>query len=335
MRPRYALRVEGRDITDQIDPRLLSLTVDDQLGGEADRLELRLQDHGGALPLPAPRARLTVALGLGDVPLWDMGAYLVDQVECTGPDGVLSVTARSADLGDAIRAPRSQAWTGASLGDIAGDVAARNGLELRIDPALGGHAFTQVEQASESDLHLVTRLARDLDATAKIAEGALLITPSGAARTISGQALTPALIVAPDLSAWRWRRASRNSYGAVTARWGDRRGGALREIMERNGDGPVHEIRRPRASEAEARAAAARKASALSRAGETLSLSCKTFRPDVAAGSPLDVSSLRAAVDGAWTARRVTHRLDAAGLLTEIEAEPAAGRAAADEVQDG
>ena len=72
-RPLYALTVAGRDITPVVEPRLISLSLTDNRGGEADTLDLDLDDSDGALDLPHRGAEIRLWLGWADSPLLDKG----------------------------------------------------------------------------------------------------------------------------------------------------------------------------------------------------------------------------------------------------------------------
>ena len=69
--PSYQLTVDGRDITATVDPRLVSLSLTECRGGEADQLDLVLSDADGMLALPPKDALITVKLGWV-YPVWDV-----------------------------------------------------------------------------------------------------------------------------------------------------------------------------------------------------------------------------------------------------------------------
>ena len=96
--PAFSISIEGRDITTVLDNRLMSLTLTDNRGFEADQLDLELDDADGKIVLPRRGAVITLALGWKGQPLFPKGAFTVDEIEHTGAPDRLTIRARSADF---------------------------------------------------------------------------------------------------------------------------------------------------------------------------------------------------------------------------------------------
>ncbi len=323
MRPRFEIRAGSgagaRDITARLEARLMTLTVADAAGIEADRLTLTLDDRAGDADIPRKGQTLEVALGWHGRRLVEQGRWVVDGVDLSSPPSTLRVSARSADLTASIKAPRTRDWRETTVGAIVAEIAAAHGLAARVAPALAGVAVPHMSQTSESDLHLLTRLARRMDALAKIGGGAIVFAPRGAALTVSGKALPAARIAGRELSAWRWRLEDRGSWASCAALWHDFDGAGRRRV-ETSADLPQFEIGEPFAAEDVARRAAHARLAELRRGALTLDLDIAVARPEIFAETPLDVSGLRDGVDGRWIASRVEHRLSPSGFTTRIEA---------------
>ncbi|MDR6357402.1 hypothetical protein Q3H58_004073 [Pseudomonas psychrotolerans] len=75
--PIYRLRLDGKDISDRLAPRLVSLELTDKRGLEVDELTLTLSDHDGRLPLPPLGGTLQLELGWSNTGLVDKGTYLI------------------------------------------------------------------------------------------------------------------------------------------------------------------------------------------------------------------------------------------------------------------
>lgn len=71
--PAFSISIEGRDITTVLDNRLMSLTLTDNRGFEADQLDLELDDADGKIVLPRRGAVITLALGWKGQPLFPKG----------------------------------------------------------------------------------------------------------------------------------------------------------------------------------------------------------------------------------------------------------------------
>ncbi|MCK2182369.1 phage late control D family protein, partial [Hafnia paralvei] len=61
--PAFMLTLGGDDITANLSHRLLSLTMTDNRGFEADQLDIELDDSDGQLAMPARGAVLSLFLG--------------------------------------------------------------------------------------------------------------------------------------------------------------------------------------------------------------------------------------------------------------------------------
>lgn len=61
--PDYMLMLDNRDITGNISDRLMSMTLTDNRGFEADQLDIELNDADGQVGLPVRGAVLTVYIG--------------------------------------------------------------------------------------------------------------------------------------------------------------------------------------------------------------------------------------------------------------------------------
>ncbi|RRD54876.1 phage late control D family protein, partial [Escherichia coli] len=74
--PDYMLMLDSRDITGNISDRLMSMTLTDNRGFEADRVTLTLDDTDGQLQLPPRGARLRVMIGWRGESLVNKGTYV-------------------------------------------------------------------------------------------------------------------------------------------------------------------------------------------------------------------------------------------------------------------
>ena len=61
--PAFNITIEGKDVTTALDARLMSLTLTDNRGFEADQLDLELDDADGQIVLPRRGAVIRLALG--------------------------------------------------------------------------------------------------------------------------------------------------------------------------------------------------------------------------------------------------------------------------------
>ena len=96
-RPAFSIEIEGKQLT-ALDNRLISLSLTDNRGFEADQLDLELDDADGQIVLPRRGAVIQLALGWKGQPLFPKGAFTVDEIEHSGAPDRLTIRARSADF---------------------------------------------------------------------------------------------------------------------------------------------------------------------------------------------------------------------------------------------
>ena len=319
MRPAYRVLADRRDITDAIRDRLLSLTLTDEAGYQSDAVSLRLDDREGKIELPRKGAQLEVELGYEERGLAQMGLYVVDEIELSGPPDTLTVQAKAVDMKSILKQHKIRAWS-ATIQEIVSTIAQEHGLKPRVDSALGAIRIPHIDQTEESDLHFLTRLGQQYDAVGKQAGPYVLFVPHGQAQSASGQPITAVAIHRTQTSDHRVTLADRGKFQAVLAHWQNVEVG--QQVTERVGDGePVFTLRHAYPTAEEARAAAQAKLNGLTRGLGTLSLTLKPGDPTLAVEAKLTLSGFRKGVDGEWITTRVIHEIGGSGYSTQIEAE--------------
>ncbi len=335
----YRVTVDGRDLTPRLKgavregtraprPRLVGVRLSEKRGGDADQLELTLDDSDGALAIPPPGATIAVQLGWASgtdvsVGLVDKGRFVIDAIEHSGPPDQLVIRAHAADLTGALRTRREHGWRGTTLGTIVREVAARNRLRARVAPALAGIAVPALAQTRESDMALLRRLGRAHDATATVKAGTLIFAPIGAGVTATGAAIPALVITRRDGDRHSFSIEQRDEADAVAAAWHDRR--HAKQQLVTVGTGEPRRLARTYASEAAARAAAQAEHRRAARAPRKLVLSLAIGRLEIYPDRPVTVRGFKAAIDATrWLVSEVTHELAAGrGFTTALTLERA------------
>lgn len=324
MTPDWRLLADRVDVTARMRDRLISLSVTDEAGLESDALEVVLDNRDMAIAMPRTGAELDLSLGFLRSGLTRVGLFTVDEVRSAGPVRTLTIAAKAADVTGAFKAARTKSWHDTSLGTILSEIAAANGLAPAIAPELASVPIPHLDQTAESDMALVTRLARQYDAVGKPAHGRLVFAPRGAAKTITGKPLaTIALSPADGISSWSSTWSERGEHGSVVAYWHNPATGERVPVTAGAGE-PKVTLPHSHPDADRAGAAAATKLAALKRGKGTVTLDIAGGRIDVTAEARLSLSGLDSATDGLWTVTKVTHRLSPSGLLTSLEGETVA-----------
>lgn len=223
-RPAWTLSVDDADITARIAERLVSLTLTDNRGFEADQLDLDLDDSDGKLDLPPRGALIRLALGWASdagATLVDKGSYTVDELEHSGAPDKLTVRARSADLRSGLTTQRERSFHGKMIRDIVRTIATENDLIPSVSMSLAEIVVDHIDQTNESSANLLTRLARQFDAIAAVKNGRLLFIHAGRGTSASGKPFPVVLIERSSGDSHRFAIADRESYTHVRATWND------------------------------------------------------------------------------------------------------------------
>ncbi len=318
MTPAFRVMVAGQDVTGSLADRLLSLTVTDEDGGKADRVEIEVDDRQGRVALPDMNAKLEISLGYRDQPLSLMGIYAVDGVSGSSLPQVMRISATAADLKGDIRSPKTRAWENKTLADIVKTIAEAAGLKPVVGKSVAQARWGYLAQQAESDLAFLTRIAADLDATAKPTTGALIVQRRGDGLTAAGDALPVPVLLGSGLTEWNYSIDAREIYKKVEAPWSVASTG--QSGLATNGDGkPVLRLRHSYSSAADAARAAEAKLAGAARAAMTLKASLARFEPGLLAGASVSMLMMpRLELNGLWHIATVEHELTSGGLVTRF-----------------
>jgi hypothetical protein len=322
MKPTFRILADSKDVTTAIADRLISLTVTDEAGFASDTVTIKVDDREDKVALPRTGAELEVYLGYDGKGLVRMGLYTVDEIGHSGPPATLVIKAKAANMRAAMKSRKTRSWDTTSLGKIVEVIASEHDYTAKVSTALAGQAVEHVDQAEESDLHFLTRLAKEHDAVFKPAAGYFVVAPKGEAKSISGKPLPVISICGDQVSQWSMTAASRGKYRAVIANYHDADQAERIDITVGQGD-PAFKLPFTYPDKAQAKSAAKSKLTALERGTATLDLTV-VGNAALAAEAKLTVSGLNTKVIGDWSVTRVEHQL-ADGYVCNISAETPTG----------
>lgn len=165
---RFVLTYQQRNITRDISQHLLSLSYSDFLTGQADSLDIELEDTEGKWRdawYPGHGDTLTLSIGWEGKPLRAVGSFEIDEVELNCPPSTISIRALGAGIQTSLRTTEHKAYENMTLDAVAREIASRQGLELigRIEPIMLDRLTQQ-----ESDLTFLRNLAAEYDYAFKV-----------------------------------------------------------------------------------------------------------------------------------------------------------------------
>lgn len=359
--PDYMLTLGSRDITGNISSRLMSMTLTDNRGFEADQLDIALDDADGRLELPLRGAVLSLFIGWKGFALISKGSFTVDEIEHRGAPDIVTIRARSADFRGTLNSRREASWHDTTLGAIVEAIAIRNKLTASVAPALAGIKIPHIDQSQESDAKFLTRLAERNGGEVSVKAGRLLFLKAGQGVTASGKPIPQVTITRADGDRHQFSIADRGAYTGVTAKWLHTKnpksqkqtvkltrkpkeqhlralqhpkakplakGKTLKEPEAREGEYMAGEadnvlaLTTIFATKAQAMRAAQAKWDKLQRGVAEFSIALATGRADLHPEMPVQVNGFKRVIDEqSWTLTKVTHSLNNNGYTTTLELE--------------
>ncbi len=319
MKPIYSITLGTGASVVAIEGRLVSIEITDQPGVVSDDLRLVIDNQDNRIEPPRRGVQLRVALGFEETGLIDRGSFTVDWTRTAGPVRTLEIRAAAIDLRTAAKAPKTREWKDTTLGQIVKTIATENDLKPRVATELAKIAYEHLSQTGESDLHFLTRLALEIGAIAKVADGNLVVAWRGRGETVSGEKLPVIALGYSDFTEWQASDGERDRYESCTAYWHDKRAAKRQEVHVGDGE-PSYKMRRTFPDKEIATRAASAELRRLNRSTGRFTGSLAIARVDLSAEQIILPNGLGAAEDRRWITTSVTHRLDGA-LTTEFEAE--------------
>ncbi|TBL69240.1 phage late control D family protein [Hafnia alvei] len=339
--PSFSIKM-GDKVLKELADRVLSLSLTDNRGFEADQLTLELDDSAGDVALPGRGVALSLWLGwLGEALIFK-GVYTVDEVAHGGPPDRITVTARSADFREEFNVKREVSWHDVTVERVVSAIANRYGLKAQISDMLMNIGIDHADQTQESDMSFLTRMAEMLGAIATVKNGSLLFIVPGGGFTASGKPIPSIEITRSSGDRHRFRIADRDSYTGVRAYWLDLNFGKKKKVSvkrrtstkkadkssSREGDyiegadGNVFIMRKTFQNEDAARRAAAAKWQQLQRGAAEFSITLARGRAELYPEMHATVTGFKPDIDAQdWIISKVEHDVDGNGFTTQLNFE--------------
>jgi len=329
--PRYQLflldKNDKRDITAKIQDRLISLTLSDYRGFNADQLDLVLEDADGKLDLPARGVKLALYLGYQGNPLIDKGLFVVAEVSYSGAPDTVTIRATGADFKNGMKVRRDCSYHDTTLRQIIEQIAGLHGLSCLVTHELAEIAINHIDQ-TESDINFLTRLADENGAIATIKKGTILFMTAGRAVSASGKPLPVFTITRQSGDSHHYSVADRDSYDAVAANYlntDSKKGGKVVFGNEENTSADYENIfvlRHHQASKQSALRAAKSKFEQLQRGVATFTINLAIGQPELFPEVPIKVAGFKKQIDAEnWIIKMIQHQLNDSGLTSYLELE--------------
>ena len=179
------IKYNNKDISVDISKYLKSISYIDNLSGEADDLQITLEDKAGLWQstwIPEKGALLDVMLQqkywqtLSELPQsLRLGLFEIDEITSSGYPSEVQIKAVSVPDNNTLRGTeRSRSWEKAKLQVIANDIASAAGMSLFWDTE-ENPVLDRAEQTEQSDLSFLYAICKDKGLALKISDKKIII----------------------------------------------------------------------------------------------------------------------------------------------------------------
>jgi phage protein D len=172
------------NISADLQPHLKSWTFTDNLSGQADDLQITLEDREFLWSGPwMPEKGATVKAKIyrqnweqeGKADELDLGLFEIDEPEISGPPSIATIKAISVPESSSLRGEdKDRAWEKTKLSIIAKDITGKAGVSLFYD-TVEDPEYDRIEQAQQSDLAFLQKLCIDAGLALKVSDTQVII----------------------------------------------------------------------------------------------------------------------------------------------------------------
>lgn len=160
--PKFVVEYEGKNITSDITPFLVSVRYTDKTEKESDDIEIIMEDSDGRWRnewYPTKGDKIKLSIGYDDH-LVSCGTFEVDELNLSGSAGggdEISIRGIAAGIKGSLRTKKSTAHEKKTLKQIADTIAKNNGLT--VEGSILDITFERITQNQETDLDFLRRIS--------------------------------------------------------------------------------------------------------------------------------------------------------------------------------
>jgi phage protein D len=347
-RPIFRTVYGSGDVSAEIESFVTSITYVDNLSGQADSLDIALEDRdslfaGSFWPQRGDDISLMIGYDVGELAgMWPCGDFVIDEIEASGPPDIVTVKGLSTSVKTpTLRTVKSRGFENVKLKEILAKVGAE--LNYSVGGRVPDIRFERVTQYQETDLAFLRRIGEAHGCIVKVRGTEIIVDPIQALMGAESQTE----IWREDAIRYRFRSKTADSTkDRVTRYWNPALKGQIRGLTEKpvpvisNGlRVPGQKIATPASwlggdrigrfdvekildrvenqAQADARIAGRLAHATLGQVEGTLEI---PGDPRLRAGMVVTLSGFAGAVDGPYLVKRASHKLTrSAGYVTELD----------------
>lgn len=328
MTPYFVLNANGKDISQSLMDRVVSVRVRQKSGLISDTCIIEIDDHReNPIQLPSSDDTISIALGYAQEAtddasqLINFGQFDVSEFSLDGVQDTLTLFGNKSIWSKGLQIPLKFSWLSDPeqpllLKNLVDKIASKYGLQAKLSPKLNTIELPAIEQ-NESDMQLLTRLASYYDAIVKIIDDFLVFIPRGTGKTTSGKKLKEVTLIREQLLSWTALNSQYPGYKSCQA-WYHDFITASRKKVKVGSDKPCFDLNLTYANEVTAKLAAKARLTHANRMAKSIDLKF-IGEPNVMAGGVIKVEGVRDGIDGRWFVSQVEHSIDSKGFVSQAQ----------------
>lgn len=300
---------------ESVKDKVISIRLTDESGTIEDVVEIGVDYRDENIATPN---ELNIALGYRESEVVPMGIYAVNEVTIQSPPKTLLIKAHATNLKISLKKKVSKNWEQITLGNLVKEIAQKHGYGYKVAEEFENVLIPHINQTEESDISLLTKIAIEREAIAKLAGGYILFIPKGQAKSATGKVLGTTTIAPKDTINWKVHFTV-SRYNSVIAQWYSYEKGETLQEVAGSGE-PSYTIQTTIYSNIESALSAANaKLKQLKRNNATLEITMPG-NPELFAEAKLNLVGFHQDIDGEWVIDRAEHVIDSSGYRTTLSA---------------
>ena len=331
--PSFEISSKNKLLNHFLQTRLLSLSIEDNLETYIDQLTLSFDNRsfGANQFIPHPNTGKDLLLKLGYLPLLkNMGNFYIDTWSVSAPPATLQITAKSIDLTKGFFNQQTEVWQRnateekKTVADVIEAIAKNHSLTTQISPIYSNETI-QEYQYVESDIHFLSRLAKQYNAFYKIKANKLTFMEYDELKKNNNPLIQISLTPSSTMH-WQVQHQEGENYTRVEAYWYnyDTASYQLESYPLANqqtmiSPEKIFTLREIFSIKEEANYACKAKFRLLARNKQIISLQC-LGNPELSTGKNLQLKQFQSEINGNWILDSIHHNLDNRGFTSNIHA---------------
>jgi len=296
----FKIVANNKDVTETIQKNLISLSLIDEIGISADEVTIKVRND-----FKRPNYGDELKVWIQDK---YYGIYIIQTTTRTQSD--LTIKATATNFTNSLKKKKNRSFENIKVCEIIAKIAVENNLQYKCDIDF---TFKHLAQTDESDLNLLVRLAKQLNAQFNIKNNKIIFIKTKQ----ENENLPKFTIDIKEVINYSIKHNAKTIYNSVRVTYHDTKENKQKEVIYGNGE-PQFIIQDSFKNEAEAYKTAKSYYEMLNKGSITGNVSIPG--KEIRAGGILTLTGF-GKDDGEYSIKRVTHNLSSSGYINRVEFE--------------